>query len=128
MAGIPSAAANIPTCDVFPPASVTKPFTKVASKIVPKETITESLQSKEEVNFEEEEELSVPDISGLDFDIQGSLKVSKSSVGDIMSVSDGNENPHIPTEIKDKGRKISKKKFIQLFTVSIIWFITRESV
>ena len=84
-------------------------------KIVPKETITESLQPKEEVNFEEEEELSVPDISGLDFDIQGSLKVSKSSVGDIMSVSDGNENPHIPTEIKDKGRKISKKKFMEQF-------------
>ena len=41
--------------------------------------------------------------------------MSKSSVGDIMSVSDGNENPHIPTEIKNKGRKISKKKFMEQF-------------
>ena len=71
--------------------------------------------AEEGPNFDEEEELSVPDISGLDFDIQGSLKVSKSSIGDIMSVSDGNENPHVPTEIKAKSKRVSKKKFMEQF-------------
>ena len=84
-------------------------------KIAPKKTVAKSPQPKEEVNFDEEEELSVPDISGLDFDIQGSLKVSKSSIGDIMSVSDGNENPHVPTEIKAKSKRVSKKKFMEQF-------------
>ena len=85
-------------------------------KITAHKPATESPQPKEKVSFDdEEEELSVPDISKLDFDIQGSLKVSKSSIGDIVSVSDGNEDSYIPTEIRTKGPRISKKKFMEQF-------------
>ena len=85
-------------------------------KITIQKPTTKSPRPIEKVSFDdEEEELSVPNISKLDFDIQGSLKVSKSSIGDIISVSDGNENSHIPTEMKNKGPKISKKKFMEQF-------------
>ena len=70
----------------------------------------------EQVNLEDEEEnLSVPEISGLDFDIQGSLKVQKASIGDLMSVSDESGNEFIPTEMKSSAPKQSKKKFMEQF-------------
>ena len=84
-------------------------------KVAPQKTVVAKQQIEEEVNLEEDEELVVPDISSLDFDIQGSLKVQKASVGDLMSVSDGNEAPFVPTDVNQKPPRQSKKKFMEEF-------------
>ena len=62
----------------------------------------------------EDEHLRVPDISKLDFNLQGSLKVAGTKIGDMSSISnDSQAVEYIPSSLK--GPRISKKKFLEQF-------------
>jgi hypothetical protein len=63
----------------------------------------------------EDENLSVPDISKLDFCIDGSLKVSGTTIGEMSSISDESQAiEYTPSTVK-KTPKISKRKFLEEF-------------
>ena len=62
----------------------------------------------------DEENLRVPDISKLDFNLEGSLKVAGTKIGDMSSISsDSQAVDYSPSETK--GKRISKKKFLEQF-------------
>jgi len=79
----------------------------------------ESVQIEEKQVIESEEDsedehLRVPDISKLDFDLQGSLKVAGTKIGDMSSISsDSQAVEYIPSS--SNGPRISKKKFLEQF-------------
>jgi hypothetical protein len=62
----------------------------------------------------EDENLSVPDISKLDFSLEGSLKVPGTTIGEMSSVSDESQvTAYTPSTTK--APRISKKKFLEEF-------------
>ena len=74
----------------------------------------EEKQVVESEEDSEDEHLRVPDISKLDFDLQGSLKVGGTKIGDMSSISnDSQAIEYIPSS--SKSPRISKKKFLEQF-------------
>jgi len=62
----------------------------------------------------EDEHLRVPDISKLDFNLEGTLKVAGTKIGEMSSISsDSQAVEYTPTSAK--GPRISKKKFLEQF-------------
>ena len=62
----------------------------------------------------EDENLRAPDISKLDFNLEGSFKVEGTKIGEMSSISsDSQAIEYIPTSAK--GPRISKKKFLEQF-------------
>ena len=63
----------------------------------------------------EDENLSVPDISKLDFSLEGSLKVLGTTIGEMSSISDESQTIKYTPSAAAKVPKISKKKFLEGF-------------
>ena len=83
-------------------------------KKAPEKTPIPTKEERIEEDFEDEN-LSVPDISKLDFDMQGSLKVSGTTIGEMSSISDESQTiEYTPSTVK-KVPRTSKKKFLEQF-------------
>ena len=63
----------------------------------------------------EDENLSVPDISKLDFSLEGSLKVPGTTIGEMSSVSDESQVMEYTPSTVEKPPRVNKKKFLEEF-------------
>ena len=82
-------------------------------KKTPKKTPPPKEEERIEEDFEDEN-LSVPDISKLEFSLEGSLKVSGTRIGDMSSVSsEAQTMEYTPSSVK--APRVNKKKFLEAF-------------